>query len=133
MDLETAFQDPKNALNTLSEGEKDVLRAYCKVTEETPLSAIYSVIFYINPQNDLSVLVSYPSFLMRDGSNAITGRGARDLLLPALMNMELRAVFQNTGMEVIKHLFVSQKPMIILQELDIYNYSGKVVIKLCSD
>ena len=128
VDLEKAFQDPNNALNTLSEGEKDVLRAYCKVTEETPLSAIYSVIFYINPQNDLSVLVSYPSFLMRDG-----GRAARDLLLPALMNMELRAIFQNKEMEVIKHLFVSQKPIIILQELDRYNSSGKGVIQLCSD
>ena len=92
--------------------------------DDIPLE--YSVTLYINPKNDLSVLVDYPSILMRD-----MGRGRwRDSLVPAFRISDLVEILTDTTYS--KVIFNSENPpyFLIIPESEYGATEG--VIKLCS-
>jgi hypothetical protein len=126
-DLESALSNPNNPLNELSAYQLDGLRAYYKVKEETSLLGgnpeweKYSVTFYINPQNDLSVLVTYPSFLMRH----MDRQRWRDFLVPALHNAFLREILENE--KYAGELLTSNQPLFFLNQIDRYSSSSGVI------
>ena len=126
-DLESALSNPNNPLNELSAYQLDGLRAYYKVKDETSLLGgnpeweKYSVTFYINPQNDLSVLVTYPSFLMRH----MDSRRWKDFLVPALHNSFLREILEDK--KYAGELLTSNHPIFFLNQIDRYSNSSGVI------
>ena len=126
-DLESALSNPNNPLNELQGYQLDGLRAYYKVKDETsllggnPVWEKYSVTFYINPQNDLSVLVTYPSFLMRH----MDRQRWKDFLVPALHNQFLREIMENK--KYVGELLTSKQPIFFLNQMDRYSKSSGVI------
>ena len=119
-------------LSQLSSAQQKLLVDFVKTIENTrtitgddiPLE--YSVTLYINPKNDLSVLVDYPSILMRD-----MGRGRwRDSLVPAFRITDLVDIL--TDKTYSQDIFHSESPpyFLILPEGRYGATEG--VIKLCS-
>lgn len=127
-----AFSTFSSPLSELSSAQQKLLVDFVKTIENTrtitgddiPLE--YSVTLYINPKNDLSVLVDYPSILMRD-----MGRGRwRDSLVPAFRIIDLVDIL--TDKTYSQTIFHSESPpyFLILPEGRYGATEG--VIKLCS-
>lgn len=119
-------------LSRLSLAQQNLLVAFVKTIENTrtitgddiPLE--YSVTLYINPKNDLSVLVDYPSILMRDMAR---GRW-RDSLVPAFRITDLVDILTDNANS--KYIFSNESSpyFLILPE---GRYGAKEgVITLCN-
>lgn len=131
-DFTDAFSIPSSPLSGLSTTEQILLATFVKTIENTrtitgddiPLE--YSVTLYINPKNDLSVLVDYPSILMRDSSN---GR-LRDSLLPAFRITDLVKILTNKTYS--QSIFNSESPPYFLIMPQGRYGATEGVINLCS-